>query len=293
MWSGSFRWMNVPKAESFETTFGSAASRSMPARHSARPCADTSSMPPGVLQHAGDVRTRRLELRTRPPSASRRPEGRERQTVVRKPGYVALQNPVQGEVRARREAVHLVLVPVELHAVALAQERVLREPVELWPHVFGEQVGIADDGVRPAGLVGRPLHPRHFVGEPIRRPVGLHEGGARHRGARDVVEALVDEVVAPDPPRRGRRCGAASVRAATAGRPGARHAGGRRRSGSCSSRQLVATDWRTTGPNAPERVHAGGRAPPSTSRRAGRRATARWRRGPWFRAGSRDRPREV
>ena len=57
---------------------------------------------------------------------------------------------------------------------------------------------MADDGVRPAGFIRHSLHPRDLVLEPVRRPVGLHVDRTRHPAVREVVEILVDEVVAPD-----------------------------------------------------------------------------------------------
>ena len=151
---------------------------------------------PGVLEHEGDVRARRRELRR-----TRHLPGEdlevEHQLVVREPGHVALQDRIEREIGARREAVRLVLVPVELHPNA-AQPRVLREPVELRAHVGREQVGMAHDAVRPAGLVGHRLHPCDLGLEALRRPVRLHVDRPGHPATGDVLQVLVHEVIAPD-----------------------------------------------------------------------------------------------
>ena len=77
------------------------------------------------------------------------------------------------EVPPGGEAVLRVLVPVQLHARA-ADERVAREPVELWPHIVGVEVCIGDDRVRPSRRIRRPLHPGGLILIRLRGPVGLH-----------------------------------------------------------------------------------------------------------------------
>ena len=105
-----------------------------------------------------------------------------------------------------------------------------RQAVELRPRVVDREVGVADDRVRPAGLVGDGLHPGGLVRVKVLRPVGLDVDGARHARAGDVGEELARSDSRAGSARRGRRCGAASGREARAGRPAARRGGGRRRS---------------------------------------------------------------
>ena len=94
----------------------------------------------------------------------------------------------------------------------------LRQPIELRPHVVDRHVGVADDAVRPAARVGHLLHPGDLVLEFVLRPVRLHVDRLHHARAGEVLEELVDQVVAPDRP-----VGAEDARLHRAGQP--RHVG--------------------------------------------------------------------
>ena len=118
MCSGSFRWMNVPRPESFETTFGCAARARMPVRQAIRPPSDRSSSIPACCRMKVVLGNVRARAAPRPPSAAQRPAGRRKGRSRR-----AQRSSAEGSDRRQRsgrrgEAVLPVLVPVKLHADA-------------------------------------------------------------------------------------------------------------------------------------------------------------------------------
>ena len=131
-----------------------------------------------VFQHAGVLKDER-HLRTR--FGKVRGVGHlrrehlqiEAQAIVGEISNVAADLGIGDEIGPRREAILRVFVPVQLHAHAV-HERIARQPVELRPRVIGAHVGIGDDRVRPARLVGGPLHPGRLLLVSLGRPVGLH-----------------------------------------------------------------------------------------------------------------------
>ena len=150
----------------------------------------------GVLQDEGGVRKIRREPRRARHLAAEdlQVEGK---IVVGERRKIPAEGLVVGEIGAAREAVLRVLVPVQLHAHA-AHQRILLQPVELRAHVLGQQIGIADDRVRPAAFVGGLLHPRDLVLGALLRPVRLHVDGFFHAAAGDVGEIFLDRIVAAD-----------------------------------------------------------------------------------------------
>ena len=150
-----------------------------------------------VLKDERDLRTRLGEIR-RIGHLRRKHLQVEAQAVV---GEIrAMLRRILGsrdKVGPRREAVLRILVPVQLHAHA-AHERIARKPVELRTHVVGAHVGIGDDRVRPACLVGGPLHPGRLVLISLRRPVGLHVDRLDDAEAGEVGAIFLDRIVAPD-----------------------------------------------------------------------------------------------
>ena len=134
-----------------------------------------------VLQHAGVLQDER-HLRARGGKLRGARHLRrehlqvEAPAVVGKRRDVALDLWVGRKVRPRREAIGLVLVPVQLHAHA-AHQRILRQPIELRAHVVDGDVRIADDAVRPAVRRPRPRSPTRprprtspSASSPARRP---------------------------------------------------------------------------------------------------------------------------
>src|SRR5579862_9935068 len=73
--------------------------------------------------------------------------------VIGKLGNVALDGSIVAEIRACSKTIQRIVVPVQLHAHT-AHKRIARETVELRTDVFDGKVGISDDRVRPAVLVG-------------------------------------------------------------------------------------------------------------------------------------------
>ena len=167
------------------------------------------------------------------------------------------------------EAVLRVLVPVELHAHAAHQrEGGLR--VEHLADVVVEQVGVADDGVRPAVRVGGRLHPGDLVDG--RGPSPSWSGRRRisRRRCRRCRRGTPRSDSRGGSARRGRRCAAPSGPAARAGRPAARCGDARRRCRSCGA-SLNARQASPRGRRSASAIRAGRRAraarlPPSTER---------------------------
>ncbi len=134
--------------------------------------------------------------------------------VVGEPRDIAPDHGIGAEVRPRSEAVERIFVPVQLHAHA-AHQRIARQPVELRAHVIDAEIGIGDDGVRPAVLVRGLLHPGRLVLEAVVGPVGLHVNRAGDAGALEIVEIFLDRIVAAD-----RLVGPEDARLHRAGQPG-------------------------------------------------------------------------
>ncbi len=76
--------------------------------------------------------------------------------------------------------------------------RIFGQAVELRAHVGREKVGIADDAVRIAGLVGGALDVGDLVLEAVLGPVGLHIDRLDDVAAGDVGEIFADRIIAPD-----------------------------------------------------------------------------------------------
>ena len=65
-----------------------------------------------------------------------------------------------------------VLMPVKL-LTNTAHQRILLQCLEIAVGVVLQHIDIADDSVRPAGAIGRRLHPGDLILEARGRPVGL------------------------------------------------------------------------------------------------------------------------
>jgi hypothetical protein len=119
----------------------------------------------------------------------------ERKPVIRQRAEVPAKRRIVGKVRTPGETILLVIMPVQLHADA-AQERIFGKPVERRADIFGEQIGIADDGMRPAAFVGCLLHPGNLFLGAIRSPVRLHVDGFLDARPGNVAQVFVDRIVA-------------------------------------------------------------------------------------------------
>ena len=151
-------------------------------------------------------------------------------------------------------------MPVQLHAHA-AHQRIARQAVELRAHVVDAEVGVGDDRVRPAGLVGRPLHPGRLVLVSARAPSWSARRPIDDAGAGEVGAELLDRIVAAD-----RLVGTEDARLhrparATADRPAARCDDARRRPESRRSpareRQDMIDDRRASSRHRPCRRRSG------------------------------------
>ena len=98
---------------------------------------------------------------------------------------VCLQLRIAGEVRSRGETVLRILVPLQLHPHA-AHAAIFGKAVKLRAYVIGEKIGVPDDPLREAGLVGRLLHIGDFILETVLCPIGLNIDGLGHAVARKV-----------------------------------------------------------------------------------------------------------
>ena len=105
--------------------------------------------------------------------------------VVLEARNVFAQYRIGAQVGARREAIHLIFMPMQLHAHP-AHQRVFLEPVELRANVLRREIGVTDNGVRPADFIRRLLHPRGLVLEAHLRPVRLHIDRLLDAGARNI-----------------------------------------------------------------------------------------------------------
>ena len=125
----------------------------------------------GVLQDEGDIRTgfgeagRILHLRCEHLQI-------EAEAVIGEPRDVTADLWIGTEVWPGGKAIERVVVPVQLHADA-AHQRIARQTIELGAGVIDTEIGIGDDGVRPAVVLRGFLHPGGFVLEAIVGPIGL------------------------------------------------------------------------------------------------------------------------
>ena len=91
-------------------------------------------------------------------------------TIIGQPRDVAADGRVHGQIGTRGETIQRILVPVQLHAHPTHQ-LVAFEAVELRADVVRAEIREGDDRVRPAGFLGRALHPGRLVLETLLRPV--------------------------------------------------------------------------------------------------------------------------
>ena len=117
-------------------------------------------------------------------------------TVICEPDDILLKLGVAGEVGLRREPVLRVGVPMQLHPHS-AHAAIFSQAVALRSHVIDEKVGIADDGLRKAGLVGGVLYVGDFFLEGVFCPIGLHVNRCGDAATGDVGEIFADRIVAP------------------------------------------------------------------------------------------------
>ena len=283
MCAGSLRWMKVPRPESFETMFGWPASRFMPSRHAAPALRRQILQHAGMLEDEGDVGIVGGEPR-------RVGHLRGEDLQVERPAMVGEQADILAEARGRSSGPALAAkryISLSCQCSCMRMPRIsgiVRLPLQRLGDVVREQVGIADDGMRPAMLVGDALHPGDLLDGA--RPWPSWSGHRRisRRPSRRCRPGIPRSDSRAGSARRGRRCAAPSAPAARAGRPAARCGDARRRSGSCRQASASLISGRRAWPRGAfarcrRGLRAAAPAPQGCCRRRARRDAAGCR--PW------------